>query len=51
MEDEGGRGLFLIAQMTKRWGTRYAPDGKTIWTEVSLEPQTLDALTPAMFEL
>ncbi|MFE2992927.1 ATP-binding protein [Streptomyces sp. NPDC059262] len=25
MEDEGGRGLFLVAQMTQRWGTRYTP--------------------------
>lgn len=31
--DEGGRGLFLIAQMTERWGCRYGADGKTIWTE------------------
>jgi hypothetical protein len=22
--DEGGRGLFLVAQLTKRWGSRYA---------------------------
>ncbi|MER7407528.1 SpoIIE family protein phosphatase [Streptomyces sp. NPDC000070] len=35
-EDEGGRGLFLVAQLTERWGTRYAPDGKIIWTEQSL---------------
>ncbi|MET9801793.1 SpoIIE family protein phosphatase [Streptomyces sp. NPDC006368] len=31
--DEGGRGLFLVAQMTDRWGTRYTRDGKTVWTE------------------
>ncbi|WP_031487015.1 SpoIIE family protein phosphatase [Streptomyces bicolor] len=35
-EDEGGRGLFLVAQLTERWGTRYAPDGKVIWTEQPL---------------
>ena len=34
--DEGGRGLFLIAQMTDRWGSRYTPTGKTIWTEQPL---------------
>ncbi|MEU6371624.1 SpoIIE family protein phosphatase [Streptomyces sp. NPDC046909] len=34
-EDEGGRGLFLVAQLTRRWGTRYTSTGKTIWTEVS----------------
>ncbi|WP_274565220.1 SpoIIE family protein phosphatase [Streptomyces spiramyceticus] len=34
--DEGGRGLFLVAQFTERWGTRYARDGKTVWTEQAL---------------
>ncbi|KPC65221.1 hypothetical protein ADL29_07595 [Streptomyces chattanoogensis] len=31
--DEGGRGLFLVAQLAQlaqRWGTRYVRDGKTI---------------------
>ncbi|WNM29063.1 SpoIIE family protein phosphatase [Streptomyces sp. Li-HN-5-11] len=35
-EDEGGRGLFLVAQLTERWGTRYTTDGKIIWTEQPL---------------
>ncbi|MFI9275873.1 SpoIIE family protein phosphatase [Kitasatospora sp. NPDC052896] len=35
-EDEGGRGLFLIAQLAERWGTRYTPRGKVIWTEQPL---------------
>ncbi|MFE1763542.1 SpoIIE family protein phosphatase [Streptomyces angustmyceticus] len=39
--DEGGRGLFLVAQFAQRWGTRYTPDGKVIWTE-----QTLDGGRP-----
>ncbi|MGW5927035.1 SpoIIE family protein phosphatase [Streptomyces anulatus] len=34
--DEGGRGLFLIAQMARRWGTRYTAEGKIIWAEQSL---------------
>ncbi|MFF5532456.1 SpoIIE family protein phosphatase [Streptomyces cinerochromogenes] len=34
--DEGGRGLFLVAQMSERWGTRYTRDGKTVWTEQPL---------------
>lgn len=34
--DEGGRGLFLVAQLTERWGTRYSRDGKTVWTEFPL---------------
>lgn len=36
--DEGGRGLFLVAQCSHRWGTRYALVGKTIWAEQTLEP-------------
>ncbi|MCX5088025.1 PAS domain-containing SpoIIE family protein phosphatase/ATP-binding protein [Streptomyces sp. NBC_00365] len=36
--DEGGRGLFLISQFTRRWGTRYTPEGKVIWAEQSLTP-------------
>ncbi|MFF3611783.1 SpoIIE family protein phosphatase [Streptomyces sp. NPDC002580] len=34
--DEGGRGLLLVAQLTRRWGSRYTPEGKTIWAELSL---------------
>jgi serine phosphatase RsbU (regulator of sigma subunit)/anti-sigma regulatory factor (Ser/Thr protein kinase) len=34
--DEGGRGLFLVAQLAERWGTRYTPDGKVIWTQQPL---------------
>jgi anti-sigma regulatory factor (Ser/Thr protein kinase) len=34
--DEGGRGLFLVAQLAQRWGTRHTPTGKAIWTEQSL---------------
>ncbi|MER5899828.1 SpoIIE family protein phosphatase [Streptomyces mirabilis] len=37
--DEGGRGLFLISQYTRRWGTRYTPEGKVIWAEQSLTTQ------------
>ncbi|MET9827412.1 MULTISPECIES: SpoIIE family protein phosphatase [Streptomyces] len=33
MTDEGGRGLFLVAQLAERWGTRYTPTGKVIWAE------------------
>ncbi|WP_330337261.1 SpoIIE family protein phosphatase [Streptomyces sp. NBC_00557] len=34
--DEGGRGLFLVSQMTERWGVRYSPRGKVIWAEQEL---------------
>ncbi|MFE2726813.1 SpoIIE family protein phosphatase [Kitasatospora sp. NPDC059327] len=36
LSDEGGRGLYLVAQLTHRWGSRYTADGKTIWTEQRL---------------
>jgi PAS domain S-box-containing protein len=34
--DEGGRGLMLVARLADRWGTRYTPAGKTIWTQQPL---------------
>ncbi|MFD4788556.1 SpoIIE family protein phosphatase [Streptomyces sp. NPDC058459] len=34
--DEGGRGLFLVAQLSDRWGTRYTPHGKIIWADQPL---------------
>jgi anti-sigma regulatory factor (Ser/Thr protein kinase) len=49
--DEGGRGLFLVARLAERWGTRYTRRGKVIWTEQALtaragrpEADTADAL-------
>ncbi|UUN25071.1 SpoIIE family protein phosphatase/ATP-binding protein [Streptomyces sp. FIT100] len=33
--DEGGRGLFLVAQFAQRWGTRYVSGGKIIWAELT----------------
>ncbi|MEU6083974.1 SpoIIE family protein phosphatase [Streptomyces sp. NPDC047108] len=36
--DEGGRGLYLVAQLVQRWGTRYGAHGKIIWTEQPLKP-------------
>ncbi|MDX3850842.1 SpoIIE family protein phosphatase [Streptomyces sp. AK02-01A] len=35
-DDEGGRGLLLVAEFASRWGTRYENGGKTIWTEQPL---------------
>ncbi|WP_406435913.1 SpoIIE family protein phosphatase [Streptomyces sp. NBC_00631] len=34
--DEGGRGLLLVARLTRRWGTRQTAAGKTIWCEQAL---------------
>ncbi|MFE7559815.1 SpoIIE family protein phosphatase [Kitasatospora sp. NPDC057500] len=36
LTDEGGRGLYLVAQLTTRWGSRYTRHGKTIWAEQDL---------------
>ncbi|MFD3451637.1 SpoIIE family protein phosphatase [Streptomyces sp. NPDC058691] len=55
--DEGGRGLFLVAQIAERWGTRYTPDGKVLWAEQPLPawnageaavglPDAVDAAAP-----
>ncbi|MGW5202104.1 SpoIIE family protein phosphatase [Streptomyces spiralis] len=38
--DEGGRGLFLVAQLGQRWGTRYTANGKVIWVEQPLPRQS-----------
>ncbi|GAA3156350.1 SpoIIE family protein phosphatase [Streptomyces rameus] len=34
--DEGGRGLFICAQLAQNWGIRYTDAGKTVWTEQAL---------------
>ncbi|MFF9915445.1 SpoIIE family protein phosphatase [Streptomyces sp. NPDC013457] len=44
--DEGGRGLFLISQFTRRWGTRYTAEGKVIWAEQPLEGDGTAVHTP-----
>ncbi|MCX4647611.1 SpoIIE family protein phosphatase [Streptomyces sp. NBC_01446] len=36
--DENGRGLFLIARLSRRWGSRCAGDGKIVWAEQDLPP-------------
>ncbi|MGW7823809.1 hypothetical protein ACWGLF_38160 [Streptomyces puniciscabiei] len=33
--DEGGRGLFMVAELTRRWGTRCTRTDKTVWAEQS----------------
>ncbi|MFC5170306.1 SpoIIE family protein phosphatase [Streptomyces mutomycini] len=34
--DEGGRGLFIISQLASLWGTRFASEGKTVWSEQTI---------------
>ncbi|PIM68095.1 PAS sensor protein [Streptomyces sp. JV178] len=38
--DEGGRGLLLVAQLSRRWGSRHTRTGKTIWAEQTLPDET-----------
>ncbi|MEV7321882.1 SpoIIE family protein phosphatase [Streptomyces sp. NPDC093970] len=38
--DEGGRGLFLVAQLASRRGTRNSPSGKTVWAEQEINEQS-----------
>nr|WP_308309447.1 ATP-binding protein [Streptomyces sp. CHD11] len=35
-EDEGGRGLRLLASASRRWGTRPGAGGKTVWFELTV---------------
>ncbi|MEU5607869.1 hypothetical protein ACI2L4_06820 [Streptomyces sparsogenes] len=32
------RGLLLVAQLSRRWGSRHSTTGKTIWAEQVLPP-------------
>ncbi|UUY51234.1 SpoIIE family protein phosphatase [Streptomyces yangpuensis] len=34
--EEGGRGLYIVAQLSHRWGSRYTMGGKTVWSEQTL---------------
>jgi len=35
-EDEGGRGLHLVAELADRWGFRATDEGKVVWAEIDL---------------
>ncbi|MFI6641511.1 ATP-binding protein [Streptomyces sp. NPDC050504] len=35
-DDEGGRGLQMVACSSRRWGTRRGKTGKTVWFELAL---------------
>ncbi|MER5665163.1 SpoIIE family protein phosphatase [Streptomyces mirabilis] len=37
--DENGRGLFLVTNLSRRWGSRPVPGGKVVWAEQDL-PRT-----------
>ncbi|WP_395359277.1 SpoIIE family protein phosphatase [Streptomyces sp. YH02] len=45
--DENGRGLFITAQLTQRWGVRPSGRGKTLWAERVLAAGPAPAPAPA----
>jgi anti-sigma regulatory factor (Ser/Thr protein kinase) len=38
----GGRGLRLVEELARRWGTEAEGDGKVVWFEVSAPPRRSD---------
>ncbi|MET8677801.1 hypothetical protein ABZW18_09465 [Streptomyces sp. NPDC004647] len=40
-DDEGGRGLRLVKELSTGWGVRERPHGigKTVWAQVPLQPR------------
>ncbi|MFE1433057.1 ATP-binding protein [Streptomyces griseoaurantiacus] len=36
-QEEGGRGLLLIASCAKDWGVKNWPDGRSVWAELTRE--------------
>ncbi|RJL30785.1 ATP-binding SpoIIE family protein phosphatase [Bailinhaonella thermotolerans] len=34
--DEGGRGLYLVDQLARRWGSRPTEEGKAVWFEIPI---------------
>ncbi|MEU1179883.1 SpoIIE family protein phosphatase [Streptomyces sp. NPDC005820] len=41
--DEGGRGILLVAQLSRAWGTRHTGTGKTIWASLALDSASASA--------
>ncbi|WP_262009107.1 SpoIIE family protein phosphatase [Streptomyces sp. FIT100] len=44
--DENGRGLFLVAQLSRRWGSRPTLGGKIVWAEEELTPARAEQSDP-----
>jgi anti-sigma regulatory factor (Ser/Thr protein kinase) len=42
----GGRGLRIVARLSRHWGTRYDDEGTTVWAEVPA-PRVAAQVTPA----
>lgn len=37
LDEEGGRGLFLVESLCEQWGTRPVNDGKVVWATLGVE--------------
>jgi anti-sigma regulatory factor (Ser/Thr protein kinase) len=46
----GGRGLRIVAKLSRRWGTGCDEDGTTVWAEVELPRMTAIAVPAAAME-
>jgi len=46
----GGRGLRIVAKLSRRWGTGHDEDGITVWAEVELRQMTTIAVPAAAVE-
>ncbi|MFK0280941.1 SpoIIE family protein phosphatase [Streptomyces sp. NPDC090499] len=44
--DENGRGLFLVAQLSRRWDSRPVSGGKVVWSEQDLAPSPAHGPAP-----
>ncbi|MFF3877241.1 SpoIIE family protein phosphatase [Streptomyces sp. NPDC001978] len=40
--DEDGRGLFIVSQLSERWGVRHRHNGKTVWAEQAYPHRSSD---------
>ncbi len=46
-DDERGRGLQVVSQIARRWGTRRTSNGKVVWCELALPSESRAARPPA----
>ncbi|WP_234020812.1 SpoIIE family protein phosphatase [Streptomyces sp. 142MFCol3.1] len=46
--DENGRGLYMVAQLSSRWGFRSATGGKLVWVEQDLPSAPSHAQEPGL---
>ncbi|WP_232792650.1 SpoIIE family protein phosphatase [Actinacidiphila yeochonensis] len=49
--DEGGRGLQLVAMLSRSWGSRRTHRGKTVWFELALRASASGSAGPSVDDL